>query len=99
MRVQNLISSRGTTVANQFQIDHKNKTYFQSYESLICVIDRNTDKVKLSTLYDYSRTTMRYLLSFLRSNGYREITDRKALEQAIKEKRFKVVEKDKLGKF
>jgi hypothetical protein len=66
MIVENMTSSKGNTVPNQYIIrDSKNnKLTFQSYSSIICeIID---DDITLDVIYwDYSRTTSRYLSAFL----------------------------------
>lgn len=66
MKVENMTSSKGNIVPNQFIIRDKlnNKLSFQSYGSVICeIID---DDITLDIVYwDYSRTTSRYLSAFL----------------------------------
>jgi len=68
MKVQNMTSSRGTTIANQFIITDGDKRIFQSYDSIIAVIDYK-DGQKVITLdeyyWDYSRTTGKYRNQFL----------------------------------
>lgn len=64
MKVYNMTSSRtGNAVANQFDIEDSanKKQYFQSYESLIAVYDRETHILTLGRDWDYSRTTLKYL--------------------------------------
>lgn len=39
MKVFNLESKNGNKVANQFEIIDNGKRIFQSYESIICIID------------------------------------------------------------
>jgi hypothetical protein len=67
--VQNIIGLNGNEVVNQFVIDTKKATFFQSYKSVVCKIDRATRKVTLSNHWDYSVTTSKYLYKFLRDNG------------------------------
>ncbi len=63
--VRNMISSRGNTIPNQFEIFTEKGRYFQSYSSVIAycpdegkvLLDRNT--------WDYSVTTGRYRNQFL----------------------------------
>ena len=50
---------------NQFVINTENATYLQSYKSVVCKIDKSTNKVTLSDHWDYSVTTSKYLYSFL----------------------------------
>jgi len=73
MKVQNMQSSRGNDVPNQFIIRTETpagkETYFQSYRSVI-VLERweanHSRKVYLDSYYwDYSRTTGKYRNQFL----------------------------------
>ena len=64
-KVENLISSNGNRVANQFRIISDNTIYFQSYNSVIAKIE-NGHKVTLDSYYwDYSKTTSKYRNIFL----------------------------------
>lgn len=67
--VSNLINSNNRTVANQFIISELGSISFQSYNSLVCKIENG--RVTLGRDYDYSRTTMKHLLTFLRDAGHR----------------------------
>jgi len=71
MKVQNMKSARGNTIANQFVITDGNKRVFQSYDSVIAVIDYKAGQ-KVITLdeyyWDYSRTTGKYRNQFLGEN-------------------------------
>lgn len=40
MKVENLTSSNGNKIANQFRIEHRGEIFFQSYESIIVKIDK-----------------------------------------------------------
>lgn len=70
MKVENMVSERsGREVANQFIIRDDNKIVFQSYNSIIAVIDNSktgADRLTLGCDWDYSNTTMKYLNKFLR---------------------------------
>ena len=79
--VANLISDfNHKAKANQFVIYEPNKVTFQSYSTRICVIEGNN--VSLSyNMWDYSRTTLKYLTMFLRQNGWREIKSKKTLRK------------------
>jgi hypothetical protein len=65
MRVQNMTSNKGNSIANQFIItDEGIATYFQSYDSII--VKRTDGKVYLDeTYWDYSKTTGKYRNMFL----------------------------------
>ena len=74
MKVYNLTSSKsGKAVANQFAILDGAKTYFQSYESICCIVDGEQQKIIFGKDWDYSRTTVKYLCQFLR--GYAPVVD------------------------
>lgn len=65
IKVNNMISSNGNTVANQFEIYTNKGVYFQSYNSIIIFIDKK-GKVHLDNYYwDYSKTTGKYRNIFL----------------------------------
>ena len=67
MRVENMTSSKGNAVPNQFIITDKGKEYFQSYNSIIAVKEKG--QVKLDSYYwDYSVTTGKYRNDFLGEN-------------------------------
>ena len=76
MNVQNMTSSKGNTVPNQFIIvDDKGTIYFQSYQTIIAKKEQGI--ITLDNQWDYSRTTSKYLYQFLDSN-------RKGIENHIK---------------
>lgn len=82
MKVQNLTSANGNEVANQFEIIDNGKRIFQSYQSVICVIEN--DVVTLDEYYwNYSRTTSKYRNIFLGE-------DTKETERKIKEGIYKL---------
>ena len=56
MKVQNMTSARGNTIANQFIINDKGEEYFQSYRSIIA--KKSQGKIYLDEYFwDYSVTT------------------------------------------
>jgi len=65
MKVQNMTSTNGNKVANQFIIYGNNSdVYFQSYKSII--VKMNDDEVQLDQKYwNYSNTTGKYRNIFL----------------------------------
>ena len=67
MKVENMTSPQGNTVANQFIItDDNNNEYFQSYKSIIAKRDGDSYQIYLDEYYwDYSRTTGKYRNEFL----------------------------------
>jgi hypothetical protein len=65
MKVENFTSSNGNSVPNQFLLTDGNKKVFQSYKSVIAVIENG--KVSLDAkLWDYSQTTSKYRNQFLK---------------------------------
>jgi len=68
MRVENMESSRGNTVPNQFIITDGNKTYFQSYKSIIVKEEVGKPTELDERTWDYSRTTSKYRNEFLRES-------------------------------
>lgn len=67
-RVENMRSSNGKKVANQFIIHATHGRYFQSYDTVVAYIPCGEDKIALDHDYEYSRTTMKYLGMFLGHN-------------------------------
>ena len=64
VKVRNMKSNSGRSVANQFEIETDNGTYLQSYDSIIA--KRMIGVVYLDEYYwDYSVTTGRYRNMFL----------------------------------
>ena len=64
MRVENMTSTRGNKVANQFIINDEGAEYFQSYRSIIA--KKSQGKIYLDEYYwDYSTTTGKYRNQFL----------------------------------
>ena len=64
MKVENMVSSKGNPVPNQFIIIDKGKVYFQSYRSIIAV--KEGEKVTLDYYFwDFSVTTGKYRNDFL----------------------------------
>lgn len=88
--VTNLINERGNATANQFVIVENGTITFQSYSTKIAVIDAKNNVSLNYNMWDYSRTTMKYLCQFLRQNGWHEIKGKKDVEQRIKSGEFKI---------
>ena len=68
MKTENMTSTNGNKVANQFIINDDNgNTFFQSYRSVI--VKLNGDEVELDQKYwNYSNTTGKYRNIFLNEN-------------------------------
>lgn len=79
MKVENMTSSKGNKVPNQFIIRTEEGTYFQSYNSIIAFVPYDEDKkTELGKDWNYSRTTAKYRNDFL--NEGTEETRRKLEE-------------------
>ena len=64
MLVKQMQSNKGNFIANQFIINERDKTMFQSYDRIIA--EKGIQGVKLDKNYwDYSRTTGKYRNIFL----------------------------------
>lgn len=76
LKVNNIVSAKGNTIANQFEInDYKNNVvYFQSYETIIAKIEDG--KITVDPDYwDYSKTTSKYLNIFFDDFNFSEISE------------------------
>lgn len=84
VKVHNMISVRsGRPVANQFIVKIGNVLYFQSYKSVVCVVDKTNHLVCFGRDWDYSVTTRKYLYQFLDENGI-ELPDGKSGTDSIR---------------
>lgn len=76
MKITNLTSNKGNTIANQFEIRTETAVYFQSYQSIIVKIENGVTFLD-SIYWDYSKTTGKYRNIFLGE-------DKKETEKKIK---------------
>lgn len=81
-RVENMTSSRGNDVPNQFIIYTKDSVIFQSYSSIIAVVNNGRTILDRET-WDYSTTTGKYRNQFLGMN-------KKEIEESIKQGKIKL---------
>lgn len=65
MKIENMISSKGNYVPNQFIIKHDGKTWFQSYKTIIAVKYEDGSIALDENYWDYSVTTGKYRNLFL----------------------------------
>ena len=65
MKVVNMRSSKGNKVANQFIMYDEGKEWFQSYSTIIAIIDEDGKVTLDEDDWDYSVTTSRYRNIFL----------------------------------
>lgn len=76
MKVQNLESSNGNKVANQFEVTTSEGRFFQSYCSLIAFIPNDGSRIQLDKkFWDYSVTTSKYRNLFLGEK--KDVTEKK----------------------
>lgn len=68
MKIYNMQSARGNRVPNQFVIEDKGKKLFQSYDSIIAVIEANGQVTLDRKYWNFSATTNRYRNQFLGEN-------------------------------
>lgn len=69
VKVENMISNSGNSIANQFTLRTQKGIYFQSYDSIIVLKPKNGGKIELDINYwDYSKTTGKYRNQFLGEN-------------------------------
>jgi hypothetical protein len=65
-KVKNMLSNNGNKIANQFVINTRNKAIFQSYNTIIAIIDYKNNKTYLDrNNWNYSTTTSKYRNIFL----------------------------------
>lgn len=101
MKVYNMTSGKtGREIANQFIIETGKERYFQSYKTIICKYNVLTSKVTIDNgaQYDasenngadeFSRTTMKYLLQFIREFTPYNITNSKQIKLLLEDKIFR----------
>lgn len=85
MKVTNITNSRGRKVANQFIIENENVYTFQSYNSIIAIVDFNNSIITLGSDWNYSTTTSRYRNKFFETLGLDEMSNTASVREAIKD--------------
>lgn len=84
MKVTNITNSRGRKVPNQFIIENENVYTFQSYDSIIAIVDFDNSTITLGSDWNYSTTTSRYRNKFFEGLGLDELGDTASVRKAIK---------------
>jgi hypothetical protein len=84
MKVTNITNGRGRKVPNQFIITEGNVYTFQSYNSVIAVVDFDNSIITLGGDWNYSTTTSRYRNRFFAGLGLGELSDIVSVREAIK---------------
>ena len=83
MKVTNITNSRGRKVPNQFIIENGNIYTFQSYNSVIAVVNFDNSTITLGGDWRYSTTTSRYRNKFFETLGLYEMSDTESVRKAI----------------
>ena len=87
MNVQNMTSSNGNKVANQFIVtDENTNEYFQSYNSMIVKKDYQAEFVKIlldKKYWNFSNTTSKYRNKFLNETTKQTIAKIKSGEYKL----------------
>ena len=65
IKVKNFTNKHGNAIPNQFIIDEKWSLRFQSYDSIIALVDEESKVFLDENDWDYSRTTGKYRNIFL----------------------------------
>lgn len=86
LTVYNMCGASGREVANQFIIEDDCGTVtFQSYNSMIVTVDRESGNIYVGEDWDSSRTTAKYRCAFMREQGFGELASKQGIERALKE--------------
>ena len=67
---KNIMKVRQLENKNQFIMENEKEVIFQSYDSIIAIINKITKNLTLGCDWDYSRTTLKHLYIFLREYQY-----------------------------
>lgn len=85
MKVTNITNGRGRKVPNQFIIENGNVYTFQSYNSVIAVVNFDNSTITLGGDWNYSTTTSRYRNKFFETLGLYEMDNTASVRKAIKD--------------
>ena len=86
MRTNLIYSKTGRAVNNHVVETKDREVNLYSYNSLVCSLRNTTQCDRIIVFgrdYRFSRTTMKYLVDFLRQNGFTELNNIKAVDEAI----------------
>lgn len=101
MKVENMTSTKtGKQIANQFVIDAGKERYFQSYKTIIAYYNVCTSIITIDNGESYqpeknngadefSRTTMKYLLQFIREFTPYNVTNSRQINLLLEDGLFK----------
>ena len=99
MKVTNITNGRGRKVANQFIITDGNVYTFQSYNSVVAVVDFDNSTITLGGDWNYSTTTARHRNNFFSTLGLDEMSNTASVRKAIKNEEvagYKVIYKEEM---
>ena len=83
--VEQMINDRGNGAMNQFVIHDGNLLMFQSYSSLIAVVNYDTREIILGSDWDYSVTTGKHRNIFFKDYAnIPDLSSKKGIEKALK---------------
>lgn len=88
MHVENLINSNNNEVDNQFCIFNGDEgtVTFQSYGTVIAVVDKINKTVSLGKCWDYSTITGKYRNIFFSNYAHiKDLASKSGIEKALKE--------------
>lgn len=85
MKVTNITNSRGRKVPNQFIINDGNIYTFQSYDSVIAIVDFDNSTITIGGDWNYSTTTSRYRNRFFEMLGLYEMSNTESVRKAIQD--------------
>ena len=80
--ISQFINDKGNAVKNHFVISDEDGSYLQSYDSVVALV-KHDGSIVLGTDYNYSRTTMKHVFSFVNLSS-------KEINQAVKENTIEV---------
>lgn len=84
-RVEQMINNNNNPAANQFVLYADGKKVFQSYDSVIAVVDYNNKTIELGKDWDYSVTTGKHRNIFFADYvNIPDLATKKGIEKALK---------------
>lgn len=84
--VEQMINNRGNGAMNQFVIHDGDLLMFQSYDSLIAVVNRATKEIIFGSDWDYSVTTGKHRnIFFMDYANIPDLGSKKGIEKALKD--------------
>lgn len=72
--MKDLMKVRQLENKNQFILESDKKIIFQSYDSIIAIVDKDTRQLTFGCDWDYSKTTLKHLYIFLRDVAFYDLS-------------------------